>query len=63
VTESLADPDTKTREIRGLCEALEEYSLPEGTILTRRESGEEVIGDKKIHIRPVYDWFGELSTR
>jgi len=62
VTESLADPDTKTREIRGLCEALEEYSLPEGTIVTRRDSGEEIVGEKKIHIRPVYDWFGELST-
>jgi hypothetical protein len=56
VTESLLDPDTRTREIRGLCEAMMLYGLEEGTIVTLNESGEEIIKGMKIHILPIYEW-------
>jgi hypothetical protein len=56
VTEALENPATRTREIRGLCEAMEAYGLDEGTIVTMHDSGEEVHMDKKIHIVPIYEW-------
>jgi len=56
VTESLDNPDTRTREIRGLCEAMEAYSLNEGIIITLNESGEEMIEGRRIRILPVYEW-------
>jgi hypothetical protein len=58
VTESLDNPDTRTREIRGLCEAMEAYSLNEGIIITLNESGEEMIEGRRIRILPVYEWLG-----
>ena len=62
VTESLENPDTRIREIRGLCEAMELYDLKEGTILTLNESGEESLEGQKIRILPVYAWLDELSS-
>jgi len=56
VTEALENPSTRTREIRGLCEAMEAYGLEEGTIVTMHDSGEEMHKDKKIHIMPIYEW-------
>ena len=61
VTESLVNPDTRIREIRGLCEAMELYDLKEGTIVTLNESGEETRKGRKIHILPVYEWLEELA--
>ena len=56
VTESLENPDTRTREIRGLTEAMETYKLKEGLIITMAESEEEIVGGRHIRILPVYEW-------
>lgn len=56
VTESLENPDTRAREIRGLAEAMETYKLKEGLIITMAESGEEIVGGRHIRILPVYEW-------
>ncbi len=47
---------TKKREVEGLIEALKEYKLKEGLILTLDKEEEFVQGDKKIAIKPVWKW-------
>jgi predicted AAA+ superfamily ATPase len=61
VTESLENPDTRTREIRGLCEAMDAYHLNEGIIITLNESGEEMVEGRRIRILPVYEWLDGLK--
>ncbi|MDO9035888.1 MAG: ATP-binding protein [Methanoregula sp.] len=61
VTESLENPDTRTREIRGLCEAMDAYHLNEGIIITLNESGEEMVEGRCIRILPVYEWLDGLN--
>jgi len=61
VTESLENPDTRTREIRGLCEAMDAYHLHEGIIITLNESGEEMVEGRRIRILPVYEWLDGLN--
>lgn len=60
VTVSITDPQTKKRELEGLVEAMEQYQLDEGTILTLDEEGEEKVmidrQAKKIRILPVWKW-------
>jgi hypothetical protein len=56
VTESLENPETKARELRGLHEAMDTYGLTEGTIITLQESGSEDADGKHIRIVPVADW-------
>lgn len=55
VTLKLTEDNSK-REINGLLEALEEYNLKEGLILTEEEEGERVIENKRIRIVPVWKW-------
>lgn len=50
---------TKKREIDGLIEALKEYKLKEGLILTLDKEEELVVKDKKIIIKPVWKWLLE----
>ena len=50
---------TKKREIDGLCEALKEYNLKEGLILTLDKEEEFMIDGKKIIIKPVWKWLLE----
>lgn len=50
---------TKKREIDGLIEALKEFNLKEGLILTLDKEEEFVIGNKKIIIKPVWKWLLE----
>jgi predicted AAA+ superfamily ATPase len=56
----LHDPTTKAREIAGLVEAMNQFSLPEGLILTEDEERNEVIElkDKQYHIviQPIWKW-------
>ena len=52
----LDNPVTKKREIDGLMEALKEYKLKEGLILTLDKEEEFILEDKKIVIRPVWKW-------
>jgi hypothetical protein len=56
VTQSLAEPMTRMREIRGLSEAMDTYGLLEGTIITEYESEEIGTDGRKIHIIPCYAW-------
>jgi len=63
VTESLENPDTRTREIRGLCEAMEAYDLNEGFIITQNESGEEIVDGRHISILPMYEWLEGLIKK
>ncbi len=56
----LYDPFTKAREISGLLEAMEKFSLSEGWIITENDEGEEIIennGKKyRIVIKPIWKW-------
>ena len=60
VSQTLSNPLTKQREIDGLLEAMEAYSLKEGYILTENEQGEERIQSNGreylIHIMPLWRW-------
>ena len=52
---------TKKREIDGLIEALKEYRLKEGLILTLDKEEEFILKDKKIIIKPVWKWLLEKN--
>ncbi len=52
---------TKKREIDGLIEALKEYQLKEGLILTLDKEEELIVENKKIYIRPVWKWLLEKN--
>ena len=52
---------TKKREIDGLIEALKEYRLNEGLILTLDKEEEFILKDKKIIIKPVWKWLLEKN--
>ncbi|OGT39531.1 MAG: ATP-binding protein [Gammaproteobacteria bacterium RIFCSPHIGHO2_12_FULL_36_30] len=60
VCQSLSDEDTRTREVDGLLDALETYSLDEGFILTESEEKTEVVtkNEKRytIQIMPIWKW-------
>jgi hypothetical protein len=47
---------TKKREVDGLIEALKEFKLKEGLILTLNKEEELVVENKKIIIKPVWKW-------
>lgn len=56
VSYSLADPETKKREIEGLLEAMDVYNLTTGIILTVDEDEEITIAGKNIQVLPVWKW-------
>ena len=60
VTLSLKDETSRKREIRGLLEAMDAYNLKEGLIITEKEA--EIINkdEKKIVIKPIYEWLDEM---
>lgn len=66
VTMSLNHPETKTREIAGLLEAMQQYQLSEGWILTDDEFDELNVNvdnkDLLIHVKPVWRWLIEDSS-
>jgi predicted AAA+ superfamily ATPase len=62
VTLSLKDETTRKREIRGLLEAMDAYNLKEGLIITEKESEIFSLDEKKITIKPIYEWLGELES-
>jgi predicted AAA+ superfamily ATPase len=55
VCHALTD-DNHDREIGGLLEAMEEFKLKEGLLLTDGQEEEIVSGQKKILVRPVWKW-------
>lgn len=60
VCKTLADPETKQREYKGLLEAMQTYKLTQGLILTENENLVETIAvdNKKyiINIVPLWKW-------
>jgi len=46
----------KDREIRGLLDAMDAYSLKEGFIITEDQEDEIMVGSLKIIIRPLWKW-------
>ena len=50
---------TKKREADGLIEAMKEYKIKEGLILTLNKEEELVVEGKKIIIKPVWKWLLE----
>src|SRR3989344_1674960 len=59
VSKSLKNEKTKQREISGLIEAMNEYELKNGTIITEDEEGDEKIDKFHITIKPIYKWLLE----
>jgi hypothetical protein len=62
VTLSLKDETTRKREIRGLLEAMDAYNLKEGLIITEKEAEIISLDEKKIVIKPIYEWLGEMES-
>ncbi len=62
VTLSLKDETARKREIRGLLEAMDAYNLKEGLIITEKEAEIISLDEKKIVIKPIYEWLGEIET-
>jgi hypothetical protein len=60
VTE-LLNAKNEEREIKGLVEAMSEYNIPKGMILTEDENSTMEKEGKKIEVRPLWEWllFGE----
>jgi len=56
---TLSSPTTKQREVEGLLEALREYKLKEGLILTLDKEDEIKIKDKTLKVLPVWKWLLE----
>jgi len=53
---TLADETTRQREIRGLIQALKQFDLSEGTIVTLDEEKEMDVEGRKIIVRPSWKW-------
>jgi len=51
--------ENKEREIAGLLEAMKEFKLKEGTILTYEQEENLIIEGKKIRIIPIWKWLLE----
>ncbi len=53
---SMDDADTKKREIVSLTNAMEEFNLKKGLIITWDHEREERVGGKKIICKPLWKW-------
>ena len=60
VTKEL-DIGNKDREISGLMEAMDEFDLTEGLILTQNFEDKILMGKKIIYVKPVWKWLLENS--
>ncbi|OGT67679.1 MAG: hypothetical protein A3J38_09525 [Gammaproteobacteria bacterium RIFCSPHIGHO2_12_FULL_45_9] len=65
VCTTLSQIETRTREIAGLVEAMQQYTLSDGLILTEDETAEETITianiTHTIHIKPIWVWLLEAE--
>lgn len=52
--------DNQDREVNGLVEALNQFELKEGLILTYDQEDEFLIDGKKVVVRPVWKWLLEI---
>ncbi|EQD75290.1 hypothetical protein B1B_02203 [mine drainage metagenome] len=46
--------DNKRRELDGLLEALNEFGLNEGTVITFNQEDEIIAGPREIHVKPAW---------
>lgn len=60
VCESMADPQTRKREISALAEAMAELKLAEGTIVTRGEQEQILVDSGKIDVVPAWHFLLNL---
>jgi predicted AAA+ superfamily ATPase len=56
VTRSISSEKTKEREIKGLLNAMKEYSLEKGYIFTEDETDTVTVDNKTIKVIPVWYW-------
>lgn len=65
VCQELHDPDTRHREFAGLSEAMQRFSLQDGTIITLNEEGEEIVKiseyECKIIVVPIWRWLLQIK--
>jgi len=61
VSESLAEPQVKKREIAALTDAMAELSLRSSIIVTRNDSGKMEIEDKTIDILPAWRFLLDVT--
>ena len=54
VSESLADPVTRNRELAALRQAMREQGIATGTVVTRSEESREVVNEGTITILPIW---------
>ena len=60
VTVSMADANTRQRELNGLAAAMDAFDLKEGVIITMDESEELTLDDGRlVHVLPYYRWIYE----
>jgi len=52
--------ENREREIKGLLEAMKEFKLKQGTIITLDKEAEETIEGRKIRIVPAWKWLLEI---
>lgn len=60
VCESMADPQTRKREVAALDEAMAELKMTEGTIVTRGEEEQIQVESGKINVVPAWRFLSEL---
>jgi predicted AAA+ superfamily ATPase len=48
--------ETKEREIKGLVNAMEEFNMKRGLVITESFEGEEKIKNKDITYKPLWKW-------
>lgn len=60
VCESMADPQTRKREVAALDEAMAELKMTEGTIVTRGEEEQIQVESRKINVVPAWRFLSEL---
>jgi predicted AAA+ superfamily ATPase len=53
----------KDRELEGLLGAMEEFQLKEGTVLTHHQEDRQRVGDRVVHIQPVWKWLQEYPGK
>lgn len=63
VCESLADPQTRKREIGALSDAMTELKLASGTIVTRSEEEKIPIGTGQVNVVPAWRFLLSLDVR
>lgn len=58
---NIYDGDKKKAELKGLIEAMDEFDLNTGLMITEDSDHEENVGEKKIKYIPMWKWLLEIS--